>query len=115
LTLGEVEKIAPSAIWRLDISSHSTRSGFSHSLGQATPVVGDQGQRCAVVPSLESAPTAMDRMAPLVVAPSAVKDGQLGTFGGDANRPRAQSSVGGDAATCEDVPWWTSIRRRGDR
>ena len=33
LTLGEVEKIAPSAIWRLDISSHSTRSGFSHSLG----------------------------------------------------------------------------------
>ena len=32
LTLGEVEKIAPSAIWRLDISSHSTRSGFSHGL-----------------------------------------------------------------------------------
>ena len=34
LTLGEVEKIAPSAIWRLDISSHSTRSAFSHSLGR---------------------------------------------------------------------------------
>jgi len=34
LTLGEVEKIAPSAIWRLDISSHSTRNGFSHSLGR---------------------------------------------------------------------------------
>ena len=34
MTLGEVEKIAPSAIWRLDISSHSTRSGFSHSLGR---------------------------------------------------------------------------------
>ena len=34
LTLGEVEKIAPSAIWRLDISSHSTRSVFSHSLGR---------------------------------------------------------------------------------
>jgi len=34
LTLGEVEEIAPSAIWRLNISSHSTRSGFSHSLGR---------------------------------------------------------------------------------
>jgi len=32
LTLGEVEKIAPDAIWRLDISSHATRSAFPHSL-----------------------------------------------------------------------------------
>ena len=32
LTLGEVEKIAPDAIWRLDISSDATRSAFSHNL-----------------------------------------------------------------------------------
>ena len=38
MTLGEVEKLAPSAIWRLDISSHSTRSGFSHSLDPLLPV-----------------------------------------------------------------------------
>ena len=34
MTLGEVEKIAPDAIWRLAISSDATRSAFSHSLGQ---------------------------------------------------------------------------------
>ena len=32
LTLGEVEKIAPDAIWRLDISADATRSAFSHNL-----------------------------------------------------------------------------------
>jgi hypothetical protein len=32
LTLGEVEKIAPDAIWRLDISSDAARSAFSHNL-----------------------------------------------------------------------------------
>ena len=45
LTLGEVEKIAPSAIWRLDISSHVKRSAFSHNLGR----------KCAFVASLEPA------------------------------------------------------------
>src|SRR5678816_3182396 len=34
LTLGEVEKIAPDAIWRLGISSDATRSAFSHNLGR---------------------------------------------------------------------------------
>ena len=34
LTLGEVERIAPSAIWRLGVSSDTTRSAFSHNLGQ---------------------------------------------------------------------------------
>jgi hypothetical protein len=37
LTLGEVEKIDPDAIWRLDISSDVTRSAFSHNLGQLLP------------------------------------------------------------------------------
>jgi len=38
LTLGEIEKIAPSAIWMLDISSHATRSAFSHSLAALQPL-----------------------------------------------------------------------------
>jgi hypothetical protein len=38
LTLGEVEKIDPDAIWRLDISSDVTRSAFSHNLGQKRPL-----------------------------------------------------------------------------
>ena len=35
LTFGMVEKVAPNAIWRFDISSHATRSAFSHSLGRS--------------------------------------------------------------------------------
>jgi hypothetical protein len=33
LTLGEVEKNAPDAIWRLDISLDAARGAFSHNLG----------------------------------------------------------------------------------
>jgi hypothetical protein len=39
LTLGEVEKIAPSAIWRLAISPRAMQTAFSHSLGHHRPLV----------------------------------------------------------------------------
>jgi hypothetical protein len=54
LTLGEVEKIAPDAIWRLGISSDATRSAFSHnlSLKPTLATTGDWNVSPAVVSRL---------------------------------------------------------------
>src|SRR5213078_1196042 len=45
LTLGEVERIAPDAIWRLGISSDMTRSAFSHTLGRQQSPLGRRDLR----------------------------------------------------------------------
>ena len=64
LTLGAIEKIAPEAISRLDISSAATRNAFSHGLGHkqtvATVCFRVFGGRCnasrAAVPLSRRAP-----------------------------------------------------------